>query len=186
MDLNSLDHRKARAFALYTFPYRENMKKYTNALSGTDRRRSHRLSHSESEDTTTQKRAALTVKRWDRNTSPVGWYVATYVVRFVELKRNDVNDPEARFLTWENTVLVKAKNLIKAYDKTVAIAAQHTKPYKGGKKRVDVQWMFEGITELLPVYEELQDGTEIMWAENRPRKLKTIRKWARKKSAFFQ
>ena len=111
---------------------------------------------------------------------------ASYVLRFVELDWTDKDDPEARFLTWENTILVQAANLDEAYDKTVEIAMRHTAPYKGGANGVDVQWVFEGITELLPIYEELEDGAEIAWTERHPRKLKTIRGWARKKDEFGQ
>ena len=104
----------------------------------------------------------------------MGWYVGAYQLRFVELDRDDLDDPEARFLLWENTVLVQAANLDSAYDKIVGIALEATEPYKGGPEGVDVQWQFEGVTELLSVYEELEDGSEIMWAETR-RKLKNIR-----------
>ena len=124
-------------------------------------------------------------KRWDKNVSPVGWYVASYVLRFVELEWKHVDDPEERFLAWENTILVGARNLSQAYDKTVAIAKDSTEPYKGGRSGVDVQWIFEGVTEILPVYEQIEDGAEIMWAEY-TRKLKTIRKSTKAKSQVFQ
>ncbi len=117
----------------------------------------------------------------DKNLSPVGWYVTSYVLRFVALADDDNDDPDARFLTWENTIIVKAKDLDEAYDKTVAIATDATEPYKGGPEGVDVQWIFEGLTELLPIYEPLEDGAEIMWAEHRPRKLKNIRRQVRQK-----
>jgi hypothetical protein len=122
----------------------------------------------------------------DKNTSPVGWYVASYLLRFVELDRKDIDDPEAKFLSWENTVLVKAIDLDEAYDKTVRIAEESTKPYKGGPDGVDVQWQFEGVTQLVPVYEQIEDGAEIMWAEHAPRKLKNLRKWVGDKGAFRQ
>ena|SRR2546422_3548997 len=125
------------------------------------------------------------VKRWDKNVSPVGWYIASYVLRFVELAWKNINDPEERVLAWENTVLVKARSLSHAYDKTVAIATGHTKPYKGGRKGVDVRWIFEGVTEILPVYEQIEDGSEIMWAEY-TRKLKTIRRSTKAKKQLFE
>ena len=122
----------------------------------------------------------------DKNISPVGWYVASYVLRFVELERTDIENPDARFLTWVNSILVRASDLDEAYDKTVVFALQNTEPYKGGKDGVPVQWVFEGVTEILPIYEELQDGAEIMWAERNPRKLSNIRNSVRKKGQFKQ
>lgn len=131
------------------------------------------------------KTASRHFKRWDKNVSPVGWYVARYVLRFVELDWKHINDPERRFLAWENTVLVRAMNLTHAYEKTKAIAQSHTKPYKGGPKRVDVQWVFEGVTEILPIYEQIEDGAEIVWAEY-TRKLRTIRKSTKTKKQLIQ
>jgi len=122
----------------------------------------------------------------DKNVSPVGWYVASYVLRFVELERADIENLDARFLTWINSILVSASDLDEAYDKTVAFAQQNTEPYKGGKDGISVQWVFEGVTEILPLYEELQYGAEIMWAERNPRKLSNIRKSVRKKGQFKQ
>lgn len=122
----------------------------------------------------------------DSNVSPVGWYGGKYQLRFVELQdaRNDAL--ERKFLVWENTVLVQAASHDEAYDKVVAIGREHTEPYKGGPDGgVDVQCLFEGVLELLPVYEDIGDGSEIMWAE-RTRTLKTIRRASRTKSQFHQ
>lgn len=121
-----------------------------------------------------------------KNISPYGWYVGSYLLRFIELTEEGNDDPERRFVTWENTVLVKAKNLDEAYDKVVKVAMESTEPYKGGPEGVDVQWVFEGVTDLLPIYEKIGDGAEIMWANHAPRKLKNIRKQARGKGEFFQ
>ena len=112
----------------------------------------------------------------DKNVSSVGWYVGSYLIRFVELEEQGNYDLERRFHSWENTVLVKAKNLEEAFEKIEKIAKSDTEPYKGGPQGVPVQWIYEGITELLPIYEELEDGAEIMWCERKPRKLKNLKK----------
>ncbi len=49
-----------------------------------------------------------------------------------------------------------------------------------------MQWVFEGVTEVLPVYEELEDGAEIMWCQRAPRKLKNLRKRVRQKHEVAQ
>jgi hypothetical protein len=46
--------------------------------------------------------------------------------------------------------------------------------------------VFEGITEVVPVYEELEDGAEIMWSEREGVTLWEIRKLVRKKGEFAQ
>ena len=121
----------------------------------------------------------------DKNTSPVSWYIGSYQLRFVELADAFNDDPEHRFLCWSDTVIVRADNLDQAYDKVVAIGMARTEPYKGGPQSVDVQWLFEGVTELLPIYEELEDGAEVMWAESTS-KLKTIRRQVVNKQDVYQ
>lgn len=123
---------------------------------------------------------------YDKSISPVGWYVGAYLIRFIEIGEQGNDDPETRFLSWENTVIVKADNLSQAYDKVVAIAKACTKPYKGGEAGIPVKWVFEGVTELLPIYEPLEDGVEIMWAERKSRKLKNLRKMVRGRKDFKQ
>ncbi|MFP6797994.1 MAG: DUF4288 domain-containing protein [Pseudomonas sp.] len=122
----------------------------------------------------------------DKNISPFGWYVASYLIRFTEINDPNNENQEERFISWENTIIVKAIDLDEAYDKAVKIAHETTEPYLGGPDAVPVQWVFEGITELLPVYEELEDGAEIMWAEHKPRKLKNLKKLVRSRNEFRQ
>ncbi|MBI1424762.1 MAG: DUF4288 domain-containing protein [Gammaproteobacteria bacterium] len=122
---------------------------------------------------------------YDNTKSPVGWYVGTYQLRFIELGQSDNENPEGEFLTWENTVLVKAATLEEAYDKVVATGMKETEPYKGGPNGVDVQWLFEGVIELLPIFEEIEDGAEIMWAE-RTKKLKNIQSQSKSKEELYK
>jgi hypothetical protein len=122
----------------------------------------------------------------NQNISPVGWYIGSYLLRFIEIEQVNNDDPEVRFLSWENTILVKANNLDEAYDKVVDHAKVETEPYKGGPNGVPVKWVFEGVTELLPIYEQLEDGAEIMWCERRPTKLKNLRRKVRKRGEFSQ
>jgi hypothetical protein len=122
----------------------------------------------------------------DKNVSPVGWYVGSYLLRFVELNDEERDNPEKRFLSWENTVLVKAESLDSAFVKVERIAKQGAKPYRGGPDGVPVKWEYLGITELLPVYEEIADGAEIVWAEHNPRMLKNLRQCVKPKGSFRQ
>lgn len=101
--------------------------------------------------------------------------MGTYLIRFIELNEDGNNDLEKRFYSWENTVIVKAESMDEAFQKIEKIAKEEEKPHKGGPKGIPVQWVYEGITELLPIYEELTDGAEIMWGEHKPRKLKKLR-----------
>ncbi|BFM12681.1 hypothetical protein R50072_28340 [Simiduia litorea] len=120
----------------------------------------------------------------DKNISPVGWYIGTYLSRFIEIEDKQNDDPEARFATWENTVIVKALTLEEAFTKIEKIGIDHAEPYKGGETGVLVQWEYLGIIDLLPIYEELGDGSEVMWASNHPKKLKNLKAIVKDVSAF--
>lgn len=121
----------------------------------------------------------------NKNISPVGWYIGSYLIRFIELENDGNFDEEARFLSWENTILIKASSIDEAYDKIEKEAKEHTHPYKGGTKGIPVQWCFEGVTELLPIYDELEDGSELMFSES-TRKLKNLKKMVKCKDEFHQ
>jgi hypothetical protein len=96
-------------------------------------------------------------------TSPTGWYLGSYLLRFVELRSKGNDDPNRRFLTWENTRLIKARTFNQAYAKLLKFAREETEPHQGGPAPgVDVQWVFEGVTDLLPIHEHLDDGAEIL------------------------
>lgn len=118
--------------------------------------------------------------------SPVGWYVGSYLLRFIELDARDNDDPDAEFSVWENTVIVKADTLAEAHAKVAAIAQAETEPYKGSPAGVPVQWVFEGITELLPIHEPLEDGAEIFWTDRGALRLRDLRLRARTLDAITQ
>ncbi|MFT3736686.1 MAG: DUF4288 domain-containing protein [Rhodocyclaceae bacterium] len=123
---------------------------------------------------------------YDKNKSPVGWYLGSYLLRFVELDDVNRDDPEARFVSWENTVLVKASTIEAAFTKVEKIGQKNSKPYEGGQQGVHVQWEYLGVTEVLPIYEDIEDGAELAWIERAPRKLKNLKQRVKPKSAIGQ
>jgi hypothetical protein len=56
----------------------------------------------------------------------------------------------------------------------------NTPPYinTNGKK---VRWIYEGLTHLLPIYEELEDGSEVLWKEHENRSVKKIKSLVKRK-----
>jgi hypothetical protein len=111
-----------------------------------------------------------------KDISPVGWYVGSYLLRFIERDDADNDDMNRKFLAWENTVIVQAGSLDEAYAKITRLAGRETSTYTGGMEAVPVQWVLEGLTELLPIYEPLEDGAEIMWAKHDAVKLSELRR----------
>ena len=94
--------------------------------------------------------------------SAEGWYIAIVIERF-EYYDEDVADPTRECTAWENTILVQADSHDMAYEK----AAKIGKATEGVECTDDSgrkgEWKFVGLGELLPVYEKIEDGAELMW-----------------------
>lgn len=116
-----------------------------------------------------------------RNHNHTGWWIASYIERF-EFYDEDKRNPNRRCLAWENTVLVRARHREQAYKKSLSIGR-----LGDGSEAFDVQtkrkgaWRFEGLTSLLPVYEQIEDGSELLWTEYKDRTVKKIRSFIKRK-----
>jgi hypothetical protein len=114
-----------------------------------------------------------------RNRSPYGWWLATYLARF-ELRGAAPHNSRSRCLVWESTVLVRAKTREAAYRSALRLARsntpRHWRRYGPPPGRLG-RWVLEGLSDLLPIYEPLRHGAEIQWAEHR----NTTLGWARQR-----
>ncbi|MCE5228886.1 DUF4288 domain-containing protein [bacterium] len=103
-----------------------------------------------------------------RNKSPFGWWVASILVRF-EIEGEDAANLNRHAEAWENTIIIKAKDRNGAYRK--AVAAGKLQQSKGWDLHTDngckARSVFDGITSLLPIYEKIEDGAEIIWKLHR-------------------
>ncbi len=109
-----------------------------------------------------------------RNKSPYGWWIATYIERF-EYEDEDKSNLNRRCLAWENTILIQAKDRQEAYrkaEKTGRLGDGLEGWNDAGRRGT---WRYEGLTSLLPIYEELEDGAEILWKEHQNRSVKKIK-----------
>lgn len=122
-------------------------------------------------------------KKWSRSISPVGWYVASVLVR-LEWHDEDKNDLNRRCLSWENQIIIRAGNPEEAYAKAVEQGKsdeEQGKVWAGDNKERTGTWRFEGLTSLLPIYDEFEDGSEIVWKEHKNRSVKKVKSWAKAK-----
>lgn len=121
----------------------------------------------------------MTLKIPHRNLSPHGWWIATYIERAAW---DDDPDPDgnSRCLAWENTILIQASDRDLAYEKAISLASDNESTFSDEKGRTG-HWVFEGLISLLPIYDELRDGAELVWEEHRNRTLKKVRSWIRQK-----
>ena len=115
------------------------------------------------------------MRKWNaKDMSPVGWYVAAYIERF-EFEGEDKLDLKRRCRAWKNTILVRASDPEQAYRRARYWAALGVggrwKNNKGARGRM----IFEGLTMLLPVYDKIKDGCEVIWTDYRSRSVRTIK-----------
>jgi hypothetical protein len=114
-----------------------------------------------------------------RNRAPHGWWTASYIEQAVwndDLKPS----PNQRCVAWENTILLKAPNREAAYKKAIRLSKNRpTFESEDGKRKG--RWVFLGLTDLLPIYEEIEDGAEILWTEHKNKTVKNVRARVRQK-----
>jgi hypothetical protein len=85
----------------------------------------------------------------------VQWFIAILVeeLRVLETGGNVI---------WKNFHLIRAHDPETAYQKALEIGTRLRDEYKNSDNQT-VKTFFRGIAQLLPVYEELEDGAEILF-----------------------
>ena len=113
-----------------------------------------------------------------RNHSPHGWWIASYIERAAWDDDPDPS-PASRCLAWENTIILQAPDRESAYEKATKLARHNGSTFSMGKRTA--HWVFVGLTSLLPIYDQLEDGAEVLWKEYRNRSLGKILSWTKEK-----
>ena len=119
-----------------------------------------------------------------RNHAPHGWWIASYLQRF-EWQGAKPATRRSRPLCWENTVILKAKDREIAFRKAIALANSSA---TGKWQLLDDppghlgRWIFEGLTRLVPIYDSLEDGAEVLWQEYTHKSLGSLRQRVRPKA----
>jgi len=86
------------------------------------------------------------------------WYVAELVLEFIV-------EGDDRNVVHRNLVLVRAESPGSAYDKAVAQGKQSETSYLNpNRNRVSIK--FRGIAKLNVIYDELEDGAELLYTEH--------------------
>lgn len=117
-----------------------------------------------------------------RNRNHTGWWIASYI-ELVEWSDEDQANDRLRCIAWENTILVKAKSRDVAYRKAIAKGRLgHGMKVWSSDKKHRGKWVFQGLSMLLPVYEDMEDGCEILWRDYSGKTVRTIKRMIRSKS----
>jgi hypothetical protein len=94
-----------------------------------------------------------------RNKNHTGWWIFCEVEQWVS-DRQRKPSPRSRYRVYENIRLLRAKNREDAYRKAMRLGRD------GLPARTKAgEWRFVGISMLLPVYEPLEDGSELLWRD---------------------
>ena len=118
-------------------------------------------------------------KPFEKNRSPVGWYIATYVERF-EWEGENRSNLKRRCTAWRNAILVRARTPEEAYRRSIRLAKLGDTPWHDAKGRKG-RLFFEGLTNILPIYDELKDGAELIWWKHHNVTVGSVKKMVRSK-----
>ncbi|SFW69602.1 MULTISPECIES: DUF4288 domain-containing protein [Flavobacteriaceae] len=89
------------------------------------------------------------------------WYIVEIIEKCEPVERNEKQELR-RVTTWGNHHLIKADSPEKAFDKAVKLGKEAEYKFTNSDK-IEMEWIFVGIGELLPIYEDIEDGAELMW-----------------------
>jgi hypothetical protein len=104
-----------------------------------------------------------------------GWWLYCEVQQWVSNRKTKLSAAQ-RCPVWENMRLVRAKDREEAYRKAIEFSksGMPSKTYGG-------EWRFAGLSSLLPVYEEFEDGSEISWLDRGTMSVKNIKRLVKTK-----
>jgi hypothetical protein len=89
------------------------------------------------------------------------WFIVEIIEKYEPVERNEKQDLR-RVTTWGNHHLIKAESPEKAFDKAVKLGKEKNYKFVNSDK-MEMESIFVGIGELLPIYEDIEDGAELMW-----------------------
>lgn len=89
------------------------------------------------------------------------WFLVEIIEKCEPVIHNAHQDLR-RVTTWGNHILIKADSAGNAFDKAVKIGKEGEYKFLNTDNQ-EMQWIFVGIGELLPICENIEDGAELMW-----------------------
>lgn len=91
------------------------------------------------------------------------WYLVEIIERCETNAIDDIR-PLRRCIVYGNYHMIKAESVEEAYDKAEKIGREGNFNFKNADKK-DMKWEFIGIGDLLPIYEDIEDGAELMFTD---------------------
>lgn len=97
------------------------------------------------------------------NNENKNWFIIEIIEKCEPVSR-DENQDLRRVMTWGNHHLIKANSPEEAFDKATKIGKQNEYKFINNDNE-EMEWAFVGIGELVPIYEDIEDGAELMWKD---------------------
>jgi hypothetical protein len=91
------------------------------------------------------------------------WYIVEIIEKCEPVNRDETHELR-RVITWGNHHLIKASSIEQAFDKAVKIGREGEYKFINSDN-IEMEWIFVGIGDLLPIYEDIEDGSELMWTD---------------------
>ena len=89
------------------------------------------------------------------------WFIVEIIEKCEPIDRDESKDLR-RVTTWGNHHLIKANSPEEAFDKAEKIGKENQYKFTN-TDNLEMEWIFVGIGELLPIFEDIEDGAELMW-----------------------
>jgi hypothetical protein len=109
------------------------------------------------------------------NRNHTDWWIFEEVEQWVSNRQKKLSSA-SRCLVRLNLRLVRAKSRDGAYRKAMRFGAVGMPSKTNGG-----EWRFAGISMLLPVYDKIEDGSEILWKNDKVMSVAAIKKLVRTK-----
>ena len=98
--------------------------------------------------------------------STAGWYIASYIQQIDPVTAyEDEDSSHEPWAVWENRILVRASTPDEALQRTNEHLAECGREYTNSDG-VLLRDSVTGLTSLLPIYDNLEDGNEIEWIDH--------------------
>ena len=91
------------------------------------------------------------------------WFIVEILLKCEPINKNE-NQEMRRVSIWGNHHLIKADSASEAFEKANKLGKREEFKFTNHYK-IEMEWIFIGIGELLPIYEDIEDGAEIMWTD---------------------
>ena len=88
--------------------------------------------------------------------SPTGWWLTTL------LEKKENLESRSCAVYWENHRLIRASEWREAFRKALAFGESDA---ASGNEAFTCRTTFLGVTDLVPIFEPFEDGSEILWNE---------------------